>query len=52
VAPTGSDVTRANPNAPSVLEKPQDPYTIRLMEDVPKLADLGALPASTASLTQ
>ena len=52
MAPTGSDVTRANPNAPSVLEKPQDPYTIRLMEDVPKLTDSGGLPAPAAAVAR
>lgn len=32
-----------------VLEHPQDPYTVRLMEDVPKLADSGALAAPVTS---
>jgi peptide/nickel transport system ATP-binding protein len=35
-----------------VLERPRDPYTIRLMEDVPKLADSGVLPAPVAAATQ
>ncbi len=27
-----------------VLEHPQDPYTVRLIEDVPKLAEIGSVP--------
>jgi peptide/nickel transport system ATP-binding protein len=34
-----------------VLENPQHPYTIRLIEDVPKLTDFGAEPAAAASVS-
>ena len=32
-----------------VLEHPSDPYTIRLIEDVPKLAEVGVLPEAASS---
>ena len=32
-----------------VLEHPKDPYTVRLMEDVPKLAEVGNLPEAARS---
>ena len=32
-----------------VLEHPKDPYTVRLIEDVPTLAEVGSVPEATSS---
>ena len=33
-----------------ILENPRDPYTVRLIEDVPKLAEVGEAPGAALGL--